>query len=103
MRVFLSIIGILIAVEIGVRISEALDYEGRVGVLSKIIERGDNKDYWTLRPNTIIVQPEHAHDTSYRISSLGFRGEEPADAPTGLTSLYFLWPPGHCRLIKHQA
>ena len=38
MRIFLTIIGIFIALEIGVRIIETLVYEDRVGVLTDLLE-----------------------------------------------------------------
>jgi len=66
-----GVLAVAIAGECMVRLLEHSLIQGNVGALSSFIVLRD--DFWTLRPNTTVVQPERYGDIRYSSNMNGFR------------------------------
>jgi len=67
------ILCLLLFFEITIRIFENFFLETNVSTLYSYINM--YKDYYTIKPNTLITQPERYGDITYEINSYGFRNQ----------------------------
>lgn len=73
-RLAVGLLLLALAGEIGVRLYERFLVDGEVAVLHLSVDFHD--DYWTLRPDRVVVQPERFGDVRYSSNALGFRDRD---------------------------